>query len=91
MLSDRVGIFPENVNSYSEESLLWSPPEVTRDEALPRCEGLQFDVFNSEDEEYKMAQKEKDSDILEKFAAEKRKESGTIYGSRCGNRAGSFP
>jgi hypothetical protein len=38
------GIRPTNVTSYSEESLLWCPPEVLGD-TVPRCEGLEFDLF----------------------------------------------
>jgi hypothetical protein len=39
------GIVPEWVTSYSEESLRWAPPEVFHGRALPRCEGLEFDLF----------------------------------------------
>jgi hypothetical protein len=69
------GIVPENVSSYSEESLLWCPPEVTDtgddedDDHNPlRCEGLQFDVFNTEDKEYVKALQKKNAIILHQFA-----------------------
>src|SRR5215204_913746 len=68
------GIVPENVSSYSEESLLWSPPEVTG--TLPRCKGLQFNVFNTEDKKYRRAQKKKNIDTLKEFAAKNAKKLG---------------
>src|SRR5215203_821576 len=70
------GIVPENVNSYSEESLLWCPPEVTGtddDDLLLRCEGLQFDVFNAEDKEYVKALQKKNAIILHQFAVKNAK------------------
>jgi hypothetical protein len=62
------GIVPEGVSSYSEESLLWCPPEVTGTDELLRCEGLQFDVFNAEDKKYVKAQQKKNAIILHQFA-----------------------
>lgn len=44
------GIFPESVTSFSEESLLWEHPEITGNEDIPPCTGLDYDVFTSEDE-----------------------------------------
>jgi hypothetical protein len=70
------GIVPENVNSYSEESLLWCPPEVTGtddDDLLLRCEGLRFDVFNAEDKEYVKALQKKNAIILHQFAVKNAK------------------
>ena len=76
------GIVPENVNSYSEESLLWCPPEVTDtgtedDDHHPlRCEGLQFDAFNAEDKEYVKALQKKNAIILHQFAVKNAKKLG---------------
>jgi hypothetical protein len=72
------GIVPEKVSSYSEESLLWSPPEVSGAEALPRCKGLQFDVFISEDKGSIRAQqqKKKNTDTLQEFAKKNAKKLG---------------
>src|SRR5215207_262969 len=76
------GIVPENVNSYSEESLLWCPPEVTDtgtedDDHHPlRCEGLQFDAFNAEDKEYVKALQKKNAIILNQFAVKNAKKLG---------------
>jgi hypothetical protein len=70
------GIAPEKVISYSEESLLWSHPEVTGPDALPRCEGLQFDMLGTEDKDYLRAQQKKNAIILHKFAMKNAKELG---------------
>ena len=77
------GIVPENVSSYSEESLIWCPPEVTDtgtdeyDDHHPlRCEGLQFDVFNAEDKEYVKALQKKNAIILHQFAVKNAKKLG---------------
>ena len=40
------GIRPENVVSYSEESLRWCPPEEMKNVEPPVCKGLKFDVFS---------------------------------------------
>jgi hypothetical protein len=40
------GIFPENAFSCSEDSVVWAPPEIFQGRALPRCDGLTFDVFD---------------------------------------------
>lgn len=63
------GIVPENVASFSEESLRWSPPEAGR-HALPKCEGLEFDVFNYADEARRRQQQKSNGRILHKFATE---------------------
>jgi hypothetical protein len=84
------GIAPENVSSYSEESLLWSPPEVTGTEALPRCKGLQFAVFNTEDKEYRRAQKEKNIKTLKEFAAKNAKKLGLSVDPDLEINLGSF-
>jgi hypothetical protein len=70
------GIVPENVSSYSEESLLWCPPEVAGTEDLLCCEGLQFDVFKAEDKEYVKGQQKKNAFILHQFAVKNAKKLG---------------
>lgn len=80
------GIAPEKVSSYSEESLLWSPPEVTG--ILPRCKGLQFNVFKTEDKKYRRAQKKKNIYTLEEFAAKNAKKLGLSEDSEI--KLGSF-
>ena len=40
------GIRPQNVASYSEESLRWCPPEEMKGVTAPVCKGLDFDVFS---------------------------------------------
>lgn len=62
------GIIPENVSSYSEESLLWCPPEVTGNDDFIRCEGLEFDVFDAEDKEHVKAHQKKNAIMLHQFA-----------------------
>ena len=74
------GIVPESVNSYSEESLLWCPPEVLRKQDLPRCVGLQFDVFKGQDEELRKQQQKNNARILHKFATENAKLLGLATG-----------
>lgn len=70
------GITPEKVTSYSEESLLWNPPDLTGTEALPPCKGLQFAVFSTEDIKKKTAQKKKNTKILRKYALTNAKKLG---------------
>lgn len=41
------GIYPERASSYSEESIRWAPPDVHQGKRLPPCQGLQFDVFDT--------------------------------------------
>jgi hypothetical protein len=84
------GIAPEKVISYSEESLLWYHPEVTGPEALPRCEGLQFDVFNIEDKKSRRAQNEKNSHILKEFAIKNAKNLGLSTDPDLEIKLGSF-
>jgi hypothetical protein len=61
------GIVPEGVVSYSEESLIWCPPEVLRKADLPRCEGLQFDVLRRSEAEHRK-QQQRNAQVLHKFA-----------------------
>jgi hypothetical protein len=82
------GIVPENVSSYSEESLLWFPPEVTG--TLPHCKGLQFNVFKTEDKKYRRAQKKKNSRILKEFAAKNAKKLGLSEDPELETKLGSF-
>jgi hypothetical protein len=84
------GIAPEKVKSYSEESLLWSPPETTGSDALPSCKGLQFDVFNSEDGGYKIAQKEKNRRVLLEFATKNAEKLGLSANADLKIKIGSF-
>jgi len=69
------GIVPEGVASYSEESLRWAPPEIFGGKALPRCEGLEFDVFKQNAAEQKTAQHE-NGVILHRFAEDNAKALG---------------
>jgi hypothetical protein len=39
------GIVPEDVTSYSEEALRWSPPEIDPKQPLKPCRGLRLDMF----------------------------------------------
>ena len=84
------GIAPEKVKSYSEESLLWSPPEATDSEALPSCSGLQFDVFNSQDIEYRKAQKQKNCSALLEFATKNAEKLGLSANPNLKIELGSF-
>lgn len=38
------GIYPNGINSLAEESLRWCPPDVIGKD-VPRCQGLEFDIF----------------------------------------------
>lgn len=67
------GIVPEGVTSYSEEALLWCPPEVLRNQQLPRCEGLAFDVFSRQDKERYSKQQRNNARTLHKFATDNAK------------------
>ncbi len=67
------GIVPESVSSYSEESLRWCPPEVVRQQDLPKCEGLEFDVFRRSDKEQRQKQQSNNARILNKFATDNAK------------------
>ena len=63
------GIVPENVGSYSEESLLWCPPEVLHPgDKLPLCTGLTFDVFKYGDSKAAREQQQSNARALQKFA-----------------------
>jgi hypothetical protein len=61
------GIVPESVRSYSEESLLWCPPEVLHAGELPACEGLQFDVFSRRDTPQRREQQKQNAILLHGF------------------------
>ena len=84
------GIAPEKVISYSEEALLWYHPEVTGPEALPRCEGLQFDVFSVGDKRSRKAQNEKNSHILKEFAIRNAENLGLSTDPNLEIKLGSF-
>ena len=65
------GIVPEDVRSYSEESLLWSPPEVgDLGENIPRCKGLLFNMFEHDDREKARNQQTHNAILLHRFATE---------------------
>ena len=71
------GIVAEGVASYSEESLLWRPPEPVSGTELPVCEGLKFDIIpskkdakNQEHDEEFWKQYNHNKEILIKFAKE---------------------
>lgn len=67
------GIVPESVSSYSEESLLWCPPEVLHPgDELPICTGLVFDVFKYGGSDADREQQEYNARTLHKFADENR-------------------
>ncbi len=68
------GIVPGGVSSYSEESLRWAPPEIFDGKALPRCEGLEFDLFKQDPAKQKAQQK--NARILHGFAEANRKALG---------------
>jgi hypothetical protein len=52
------GILPEDINSFSEESILWYSPKQGGDN-LPSCLGLTFDIFSGDVD--KIKDKEKDN------------------------------
>jgi hypothetical protein len=63
------GIVPESVSSYSEESLLWCPPETLRPGAkLPYCTDLSFDVFKYGGSKAEREQQQYNAKVLHKFA-----------------------
>jgi len=73
------GIVPEGVSSYSEESLLWRPPEAPAGSRLPVCSGLRFDASLSggaeESEEQRKQyweQVKQNKEILTRFSNENR-------------------
>ena len=66
------GIVPEAVSSYSEESLLWCPPDVIRGASLPRCDGLAFDVLRYGGSQADREQQKSNAIALHKFADENR-------------------
>ena len=71
------GITVEGVASYSEESLLWRPPEAVGGKELPICEGLKFDTIpskkvakNQEHDDEFWKQYNHNKEILIRFAKE---------------------
>jgi hypothetical protein len=61
------GIIPEDVNSFSEESILWYSPKQAGDN-LPSCTGLRVDLFSADVD--KIKEKEKNNfGILHEFAS----------------------
>jgi hypothetical protein len=72
------GIVPEGVRSYSEESLIWCPPEVAHDKPLPNCTGLQFDVFQGTDNQFRKEQQVNNAKVLHQFAIDNAEALGLI-------------
>jgi hypothetical protein len=71
------GIFPESVTSFSEESLLWEHPEVTSNDDIPRCTGLEYDVLITEDEpEKRYKQMLNNANALHAFARKNARKLG---------------
>ena len=62
------GIVPENVTSFSEEGLRWCPPEITHARGLPRCTGLESDIFKGEDSEGHQRAQHQNAVVLYDFA-----------------------
>jgi hypothetical protein len=59
------GVVPEDVSSYSEESLKWQPPETgPRGKSVPKCTGLKFDILD----ELSKADSKRNAVLLHKFA-----------------------
>jgi hypothetical protein len=56
------GVVPEDVVSYSEEALLWMPPEAP----VPPCEGLDFDLLGAR----AMASQSRNAVLLHRYAVE---------------------
>jgi hypothetical protein len=67
------GIYPQDVNSFSEESLLWCPPEVINERELPPCKGLAFDVYKFTDKGEPDTQRERNGAILHSYGDRNRK------------------
>jgi hypothetical protein len=66
------GIVPESVSSYSEESLLWCPPDVLRGVSIPSCQGLAFDVLKYGGSEADRQQQKDNAVALHTFADQNR-------------------
>lgn len=62
------GIVPGGAASYSEESLLWQPPEIDENGVPPVCTGLDFDVWRSENEDQRQAHEKNNAIVLHSFA-----------------------
>jgi hypothetical protein len=86
------GIVPEDVISYSEESLLWSPPEVEDSPKgnIPRCKGLQYDMFEQDDAVKRRRQQSHNAILLHNFATENAKKLGLSTDPDLKIRVGSF-
>ena len=66
------GIVPEDVRSYSEESLRWNSP-IESNMTLPPCRGLQFDIRKEHDDESRQINAkhaEQNGRILHKYATD---------------------
>jgi hypothetical protein len=61
------GIYPQSVHSFSEEALLWCPPEVINDKELPPCKGLAFDVYKYTDKGEPDEQRSRNGAILHAY------------------------
>jgi hypothetical protein len=71
------GIYPEDVTSLSEESVLWDHPEFTGDRTIPFCKGLKFDVFVTKDDvENIRKQREHNTLALHAFAKKNARKLG---------------
>jgi len=76
------GIYPEDVRSLSEESLLWEHPVPTGKDDIPVCTGLDYDVFSTKDEAEERERQVKDnSGALYSFCKKNARKLGlsTIY------------
>lgn len=62
------GIVPEDAISYSEESLLWEPSQADKKGKVPRCSGLNFEVFKPGDTESQRKQQNRNGVIIHGFA-----------------------
>ena len=70
------GIRPENVVSYSEESLRWCAPPEMKGVPAPVCAGLEFDVFTLPTP----AQQKKNAMLLSRFGKRNAKALGLTPG-----------
>ncbi len=78
------GIIPQDVRSYSEESLRWCGP-VELGEPLPPCIGLDYDVMEDRDpkaREVNARREEQNAKILWKYATDHSKELGLSRGRK---------
>jgi hypothetical protein len=71
------GIYPDNVTSFSEESLLWEHPESTGKDDIPVCTDLDYDVFSTKDEaEERKKQVKRNAEALYAFVKKNAKKLG---------------